>query len=63
MAPSYESTRAALDEIIRRYRGDPAGDRRAGPALSREQAIEMIKALGFTRGDAARWLDAKRSHP
>jgi hypothetical protein len=63
MAPSYESMRAALDEIIRRYRGDPGGDRRGGPALSREQAVEMIKALGFTRGDALRWLDAKNRRP
>jgi len=63
MAQSYESTRAALDEIIRRYRGAAAGDRRAGPALSREQAIEMIKALGFTRGDAVRWLDSKSWRP
>jgi len=58
MAESYESSRAALDGIIERYRGGLAGDRRRG-ALTREQAIELIKALGFTRGDALRRLDPK----
>jgi hypothetical protein len=58
MAQSYESNRAALDDIIRQYRAGQSGDRRA-MTLSREQAIELIKALGFTRGDALRWLDPK----
>jgi hypothetical protein len=57
MVDSYERRRAALDDIIRQYRAGRTGDRRA--ALSREQAIELIKALGFTRGDALRWLDPK----
>jgi hypothetical protein len=58
MVQSYESSRAALDNIIERYRGGLAGDR-GRLALTREQAIELIKALGFTRGDALRWLDPK----
>jgi hypothetical protein len=62
MAQSYESSRAALDDIIRRYRAGRTGDGRA-TALSREQAIELIKALGFTRGDALRWLDSKPPRP
>jgi hypothetical protein len=57
MAQSYKSSHAALDDIIRRYRAGQIGRGRA--ALSREQAIELIKALGFTRGDAGRWLDPK----
>jgi hypothetical protein len=58
MANSYESSRAALDDIIERYRGSLTGDR-ARATLTREQAVELIKALGFTRGDALRWLDSK----
>ena len=63
MTQSYESTRAALDEVIMRYRGDVVGDRHGLPPLSRELAIEMIRALGFTRGDALRWLDSERRRP
>jgi hypothetical protein len=62
MADSYESTRAALDGIIELYRGGLSGDQRK-PALSRDRAIELIKALGFTRADAMRWLDAKPRRP
>jgi hypothetical protein len=62
MAQSYESSRAALDDIIRRYRSGLAGGRGGAP-LSREQAVELIKALGFTRGDALRWLDSKQQNP
>jgi len=57
MARSYESSRAALDDIILQYRAARTGRGRA--MLSRERAIELIKALGFTRGDALRWLDPK----
>jgi hypothetical protein len=62
MAQSYESSRAALDDIIRRYRSGLAGGRGEAP-LSREQAVELIRALGFTRGDALRWLDSKQQNP
>jgi hypothetical protein len=61
MTQSYESSRAALDDIIRRYRAGLGSDR-GGPALSREQAVDMIKALGFTRADALRWLDSQPPH-
>jgi hypothetical protein len=62
MAQSYESSRAALDDIIRRYRSGLAGGRRGVP-LSREQAVELIKALGFTRADALRWLTSQQPLP
>jgi len=62
MAPSYESLRAELDEIIERYRAHPARDGGKG-ALTREEAVERIRKLGFTRGDAMRWLDQKPRRP
>jgi hypothetical protein len=56
---SYEKLRAALDDIIERYRARLVGDR-TRPTLSRKEAIKQIRALGFTEGDAMRWLDPKR---
>lgn len=61
MAQSYESSRAALDNIIMQYRAGRTSRGRA--TLSRERAVELIKALGFTRGDALRWLDPKPPKP
>jgi len=58
MVDSYEKLRAALDDIIERYRARLVGDW-ARPTLSRKEAIDRIKALGFTEGDAMRWLDSK----
>jgi hypothetical protein len=58
MVDSYEKLRAALDDIIERYRAGVAGDRTRA-TLCRKEAIERIKALGFTEGDAMRWLDSK----
>jgi hypothetical protein len=58
MAPSYESFRAELDEIVERYRGDLPHDRSKG-TLTREEAVKRIRKLGFTEGDAMRWLDQK----
>jgi len=58
MGDSYESCVAAIDEIITRYRAGSTAER-SKVALSRDQAITLIKALGFTEGDAMRWLDAK----
>jgi hypothetical protein len=58
MGDSYESRVAAIDEIITRYRAGLTAER-SRVALSRDQAIPLIKALGFTKGDAMRWLDAK----
>jgi hypothetical protein len=62
MSPSYESLRAELDEIVERYRAHLA---RAGGVgtLTREEAVERIRRLGFTRGDAMRWLDKKPRRP
>ncbi|MGO8914912.1 MAG: hypothetical protein ACLQJR_03275 [Stellaceae bacterium] len=59
MVNSYEKLRAALDDIIERYRAGVVGDRTRA-TLNRKEAIELIKALGFTEGDAMRWLDSKR---
>ena len=58
MADSYESCLAALDDIVGRYRAHFIGYR-SRPMLTREEALEPIKALGFTEGDAIRWLDVK----
>lgn len=59
---SYESCLAALNEIIARYRAGLTGER-SRVTLSCDQAIQLIKALGFTAGDAMRWLDAKAPRP
>jgi hypothetical protein len=56
MAPSYESVRAELDEIVERYRLGRDGGK---GTLTREEAVERICRLGFARGDAMRWLDKK----
>jgi hypothetical protein len=62
MAGSYESCLAALNDIIAQYR---AGLARGGTrlALTRAEAVQRIKALGFTEGDATRWLDPKPRRP
>jgi hypothetical protein len=62
MDDSYESHRAALDSIIERYRARFTRDR-SQPALTREEAVKLIKALGFTEGDAMRWLGSKPPRP
>jgi acetate kinase len=61
MEDSYESCLATLDAIITRYRAG-IGDR-SKLTLTREEAVKRIKALGFTEGDALRWLDSKRRRP
>ena len=58
MAESYERRLAKLDDIVERYCAGRVGDR-SRAALTREQAVLLIRALGFTQGDAMRWLDAK----
>ena len=55
---SYESVRAELDQIVEQYRAHIPGDGNK-PRLAREEAVERIRRLGFTRGDALRWLDPK----
>ncbi len=62
MPPSYEKLRAELDEIVERYRAHLANDR-SKATLTREQAIKRIRKLGFTEGDALRWLDFKPRRP
>jgi hypothetical protein len=61
MLGSYEHHLATLEGIIKRYRAALAGDERR--PLSRAQAIQRIKALGFTQGDAERWLEPKPRRP
>ena len=58
MSPSYESLRAELDEIVERYRAHLRHDGSKVP-LTREDAVKRIRKLGFTEGDAMRWLDQK----
>jgi hypothetical protein len=55
MPLSYESLRAELDGIVERYRA-PDGSR---VGLTREEAVKRIRQLGFTEGDAERWLGSK----
>ena len=62
MSPSYESLRAELDEIVERYRAYLARDG-SKVTLTREEAVKRIRQLGFTEGDAMRWLDQKPTAP
>ena len=57
MSPSYESLRAELDEIVEGYRAHLPHDGKV--PLTREEAVKRIRQLGFTEGDAMRWLDQK----
>jgi hypothetical protein len=57
MPRSYESLRAELDDIMERYRVHTARD--GGSGLTHEEAVKRIRQLGFTEGDAVRWLGAK----
>ena len=52
---SYEGLRAELDDIVERYRAHLSDDR----SLTREEAVRRIRKLGFTEGDAVRWLGSK----
>ena len=58
MARSYEGLRAELDDIIERYRAQTAGDG-IKRGLTREEAVKRIRELGFTKGDAERWLGSR----
>lgn len=55
---SYESTRAKLDSIIADFRKGRAelSDNPAQVAVVRRVAIHAIVKLGYTEGDAIRWL-------
>ena len=58
MRRSYENLRAELDDVVERYRAHTARDGDKG-GLTREEAVKRIRQLGFTEGDAARWLGSK----
>ena len=58
MPRSYESIRAELDNIVERYRAYTGRDVGKG-GLTREEAATRIRQLGFTEGDAERWLGSK----
>ena len=55
MPLSYESLRAELDGIVERYRAHDGS--KAG--LTRDEAVKRIRQLGFTEGDADRWLGSE----
>jgi hypothetical protein len=56
---SAEEWVAELDGIINQYRD---GEPRAAP-LTRRQAIDRLVELGFSEGDAVRYLDRNRAKP
>jgi hypothetical protein len=58
MPRSYEGLRAEIDDILERYRAHTTRDWGKG-GLTREEAVKRIRHLGFTEGDAERWLGAK----
>jgi len=58
MQRSYESLRAELDDIVERYRAHTAPDGGKG-GVARGDAVKRIRELGFTEGDAERWLGSK----
>jgi hypothetical protein len=55
---SIEEWRAEFDEVVRRYRLG-LSDPRAHEKLSREQALALMRKLGFTTGEALRLLRPK----
>ena len=58
---SAEEWMAEVDRIIHGYRGE--ADRRGAPPMTRKQAIERLVELGFSEGDAFRYLDRNRAKP
>jgi hypothetical protein len=61
MPRSYESLRAELEHILGRYRAHATARDRGWGGLTREQAVKRIRQLGFTEGDAQRWLGSEPS--
>jgi hypothetical protein len=57
---SAEEWIAEIDRIIQQYRGETG---RRLPPLTRKQAIERMIELGFSQGDAVRYLDRNRAKP
>jgi hypothetical protein len=58
MRRSYENLHAELEEIVERYRAHTARDG-GKDGLTRAEAVKRIRQLGFTEGDAERWLGSK----
>jgi hypothetical protein len=56
---SAEEWATELDSIVNQYRN---GDPRRAP-LTRGRAIERLVELGFSEGDAVRYLDRNRARP
>ena len=62
MPRSYENLRAEIDAIVEQYHADTPWGFQGKHALTREEAVKRICHLGFTEGDANRWLGSK-PHP
>ena len=58
MQRTYERLRTELDDIVERYRAHTPHDAGKGE-LTRPEAVKLIRQLGFTEGDADRWLGSK----
>jgi hypothetical protein len=58
---SAEEWMAEVDGIVHQYRGESGS--RGLPPLTRKQAIERMVELGFSEGDAIRYLDRNRAKP
>jgi hypothetical protein len=56
---SAEEWIAEFDKVIDQYRN---GEPRSAP-LTRKQAIDRLMQLGFSEGQAVRYLDRKRTRP
>ena len=52
MPRSYESLCAELEDILERYHVPTWRE----DGLTRAEAVKRIRKLGFTEGDAKRWL-------
>jgi hypothetical protein len=58
---SAEEWMAEVDRIIHEYCEETG--RRSVPPLTRKQAIGRLVELGFSEGDAVRYLDRNRAKP
>jgi len=59
MPRSYETLRAELEHILERYRAHATARDDGRGGLTREEAVKRIRLLGFTEGDARRWLGSE----
>lgn len=53
---SAEEWVAAVNEVVRLYRGTGNG---GAEAISREEAMKRMRELGVSEGDATRWLEPR----